>query len=72
MPLNSPSFNPATFLSNCTATLSDCFVIPASVELMCYKKGGDAPGASLAAQPSSCLMAQVNRWRRPEASRVNL
>lgn len=72
MPLHSPTFSPATFLCNSAATLSDCFVIPASVPLMCYKKGGDAPGASLAAHLSSCIMAQVNRWRRPEVSRVNL
>lgn len=29
--------------------LSDCFVIPASLELMCHKQEEDAPGVSLAA-----------------------
>lgn len=41
--LHKSSFRTATFLCNSVPTLSDCFVIPASPELMCYEKRGRRP-----------------------------
>lgn len=52
--------------------LSDRVVIPASLELMCQKEDGDAPGVSLAPQQSSHVILQVNKWRGPEVVRVQL